>query len=185
MGKKILVTDFELAAAWKSVAEMESEVAVTQKPEREEIEEKQGCIRSEDDLNSYSRSRVFEGCTPLGRSCKNIFLRRRPGKSRAATEEEMPMKILAFCRLINRRLRLWEMQRITCYIVICPAPRVESRLCPYRENQSATMQESEQKWKRKIKWRGRGRERIDNTRYLSSELQPPPLLAWSISELLH
>lgn len=104
---------------------MESEVAVTQKPETEVTEETPGCMRSEDDLNSYSRSRVFEGCTPLGRSCKNIFLRRRPGKSRAATEEQTPMKILAFSRLINRRLRLWELQRITCYIVICPAPRIE------------------------------------------------------------
>lgn len=34
---------------------IESEVAVTQKPETEEIEEKQGCMESEDDLDSYSR----------------------------------------------------------------------------------------------------------------------------------
>lgn len=48
------------------------------------------------------------------------------------------------------------MQRIPCCIGIGPALSIEYvmrfslRLCPWRENQSATMKESEQKWKRKL-----------------------------------
>ena len=36
--------------------------------------------------------------------------------------------------------------------------RIEQRFCPYRENQLAGTQDSEQKWKRKLKWRGLRKE---------------------------